>query len=346
MKTLLLNRQRSIAACLYLLATILSLTLSSTLWAQSEPTFPSLTGRVTDQAKLLSSAQKAELEQKLAAHEAATSNQIVVVTVKSLEGFDIADYALKLGRKWGIGTEEKNNGVLLVVAPNERKVRIEVGYGLEGALPDGLAGTIIRGNILPSFRESDYPRGINNGVTAIEQAIAGEYTPPANIVSKQDRPSTTFEKFFPLIFISFIGLTHLTRRRFPKRNVANSSNPKSTDLESTDSEFGYSEFKTAADTEAPVSPTPKSNAEKAANAIFPAGFAGMFVALGSSKVMFGVMAAVLVFVVIFFFGSSGTGGSGGRRGGYIGDSGMGGGSGGGFSGGGGGFGGGGASGSW
>ena len=344
MNTLLTNRQRSIAACLLLVAATFALTLSSTLWAQGEPTFPSLTGRVTDQAKLLSSTQKAELDQKLAAHEAATSNQIVVVTVKSLEGLDIADYALKLGRTWGIGTEEKNNGVLLVVAPNERKVRIEVGYGLEGALPDSLAGTIVRGNILPSFRESDYPRGISNGVTAIEQAIRGEYTPPANVVRNKDRPSTTFEKFFPLVFIGFIGLTQLTRRRFSKTPAVNSSIP-----ESKDSEFGYSESdysdSTAADTETPDSPTPKSSAEKAANAVFPAGFAGMFVALGSGDVKFGVLAALIVFAMIFFFGSSGSGGSGGRRGGYIGGSGMGG-SGGGFSGGGGGFGGGGASGSW
>jgi len=245
--------------------------LSPTLWAQQEPSFPNLAGRVTDLAKLLNDEQKATLDKQLAAHEAATSNQIVVVTVKSLEGMDIADYALKLGRKWGIGTEEKNNGVLLVVAPNERKVRIEVGYGLEGALPDSLAGTIVRGNILPSFRESDYPRGITNGVNAIEQAISGEYTPPANVAHK-DRPSTTFEKFFPLIFIGFIGLSQITERRFKKPKVSDTNNPNDPEASALDTV------------------TKRSSAEKAAKAAFPAGFAGLFVAIGSGDVKFGILA--------------------------------------------------------
>ena len=223
-----------------------------------------------------------------------------MVTVKSLQGYDIADYALKLGRKWGIGTAEKDNGVLLVVAPNERKVRIEVGYGLEGALPDGLAGTIVRSNILPSFRESDYPAGISNGITAIEQAIRGEYTPPANAVSGNGRTNSTIEKFFPLFFIGFIGLSQGLKR------FANS---------------------------------------RVANAAFPASFAGLVVALGSSSLIYGGLASVAMFILIYFFGSGGgTGGSGRRRGGYMGGGSIGG--GGGFGGGGGSFGGGGASGSW
>ena len=299
MNTLLSNRQRSIAACLFLFSLVCSL-VASPIWAQSEPDFPSLTGRVTDQANLLSSKQKTELDQRLAAHETATSNQIVVVTVKSLQGFDIADYALRLGRNWGIGTAEKNNGVLLVVAPNERKVRIEVGYGLEGALPDGLAGTIVRSNILPAFRESDYPTGISNGVTAIEQAIRGEYTPPANAVKSKGPSDSTIEKFFPLFFIGFIALSQGSRR------FANS---------------------------------------RVAKAAFPAGFAGLVVALGSSNIIFGGIASIVMFMLIYFFGSSGgTGSSGRRRGGYTGGGSLGG--GGGFGGGGGGFGGGGASGSW
>lgn len=298
------NKQRSIAACLFLLPIIFSLWLSSIAWAQGQPNFPNLTGRVTDQASLLNSEQKAELDQKLAAHEAATSNQIVVVTVKSLEGADIADYALKLGRKWGIGTEDKNNGVLLVVAPNERKVRIEVGYGLEGALPDGLAGTIVRSNILPSFRESDYPKGISNGVTAIEEAIRGEYTPPANALNSKGRSGSNspIEKFFPLFFIGFIGLTQALKR-FANNRVA--------------------------------------------HAAFPASFAGLITALGTSNLLYGGLAAVAIFLLVYFLGSGGKGGSSNRHrsDGYAGGRSRGN-SGGGFGGGGGGFGGGGASGSW
>lgn len=181
-------------------------------WGQSEPTFPTLTGRVNDLANLLSAEDKVALEQQLEAHEAATSNQVVVVTVNSLDGLDIADYALKLGREWGIGTEEKDNGVILLVAPNERKVRIEVGYGLEGALPDALAGTIVRNNILPSFREKEYSSGIKGGVTAIFDAVLGEYKAPAKAVSGNRAPNSTLEKYFPLFFIAFIGLTQGLRK--------------------------------------------------------------------------------------------------------------------------------------
>src|SRR3972149_11166850 len=104
------------------------------LWAGSafaEPTFPALTGRVVDDANLLSASDKAQLTADLKALEDKSSDQVVVVTVPSLQGFTIEDYGYQLGRHWGIGTKELNNGVLLIVAPNERKVRIEVGRGLE-----------------------------------------------------------------------------------------------------------------------------------------------------------------------------------------------------------------------
>lgn len=193
-------------------------------WGQSEPTFPTLTGRVNDLANLLSADDKAALEQQLEAHESATSNQIVVVTVESLDGLDVADYALKLGRNWGIGTTEKNNGVILLVAPNERQVRIEVGYGLEGALPDALAGTIIRNNILPSFRENEYTTGIKGGVTAIVDAVQGEYKAPATSVSGSRPSNSTLEKYFPLFFIAFIGISQ-GLRKVANRRVANAAFP-------------------------------------------------------------------------------------------------------------------------
>jgi len=218
------NRTAYLPALLTLAFTLLLSFCAVAAWAQSEVTFPALTDRVTDQAKLLDSAQKAQLIAQLEAHESATSNQIVVVTVNSLQGLDIADYSLKLGRKWGIGTAEKDNGVLLVVAPKERKVRIEVGRGLEGALPDGLAGTIVRSNILPSFRESDYPRGISNGVTAIEQAIKGEYTPPPNAQKGKGGSSSPLDKLIPLFFVGFVALAE-GLKRFANRRIANAAFP-------------------------------------------------------------------------------------------------------------------------
>ena len=201
-------------AMLKQLASLALLTLlclvSTAVLAQSEPNFPALSERVVDQANILDNAAEQALVEQLAAHEAETSNQIVVVTVNSLEGYDIADYALRLGRTWGIGTEEKNNGVILLVAPNERKVRIEVGYGLEGALPDGIAGQIIRRNILPQFKEQDYPGGIKSGVSAILQAVVGEYK--AEPVRKPKSSSKGFD-FIPLFFIGMIALPALLRSR-------------------------------------------------------------------------------------------------------------------------------------
>ena len=138
-------------------------------------TSPPLTGRVVDAADLLNPAQEAELTQKLAALEAATTRQLVVATVPSLEGHDIQEYGVGLGRAWHIGQQGANNGVILLVAPAERKVGIEVGYGMEGVLTDALSGQIIRDTILPRFRDNDYPGGINAGVDAI---IAQLQAPP------------------------------------------------------------------------------------------------------------------------------------------------------------------------
>nr|WP_243457295.1 TPM domain-containing protein [Parasphingorhabdus cellanae] len=142
---------------------------AGTVAAQS---FPELTGRVVDQADLLDPAQEAAMTAKLEALEANSNRQLVVATVSSLEGYDIADYGYQLGRTWGIGQDgdgetEKDNGVILLVAPNDRKVRIEVGYGLEGIMTDALSGVIIQNFILPKFRDSDMPAGITAGVDAI-----------------------------------------------------------------------------------------------------------------------------------------------------------------------------------
>lgn len=133
-------------------------------------TFPPLTGRVVDEAGILGPATKQAIEQKLADFEAKTTGQFVVVTLKSLQGTSIEDYGYQLGRHWGIGQKDKNSGVLLIVAPNERKVRIEVGYGLEGNLTDAVSRLIIENAILPRFRADDYAGGISRGVDDIIQA--------------------------------------------------------------------------------------------------------------------------------------------------------------------------------
>ncbi|MEW4466496.1 TPM domain-containing protein [Parasphingorhabdus sp. JC815] len=140
--------------------------------------FPELTGRVVDQANLLSPAQEAALTTRLEALETNSSRQLVVATIADLEGYDIADYGYQLGRKWGIGQDgvgegetEKDNGTILLVAPNDRKVRIEVGYGLEGIMTDALSSMIIQNDILPRFRDGDMPAGIMAGVDRISTQL-------------------------------------------------------------------------------------------------------------------------------------------------------------------------------
>jgi uncharacterized protein len=135
-------------------------------------TFPQLTGRVVDEAGILDPAAKTALESKLAEFETKTTGQLVVVTLKSLQGTSIEDYGYQLGRHWGIGQKEKNSGALLIVVPSERKVRIEVGYGLEGQLTDAVSKLIIENAIVPRFRAGDFAGGINRGVDDIMQALA------------------------------------------------------------------------------------------------------------------------------------------------------------------------------
>jgi uncharacterized protein len=137
----------------------------------AQPAFPELTGRVVDGAELLSPAREAELEARLAALERDTSDQLVVVTVRTLDGYDIADYGTRLGRHWQIGQQDGDNGVLLIVALEERKIRIEVGYGLEGILTDALSALIIHDQITPAFKEGGFERGIEQGVIAIEEQL-------------------------------------------------------------------------------------------------------------------------------------------------------------------------------
>lgn len=136
---------------------------------------PFLAGRVNDHAGLLSPETRTILEDQLAAHEAATSNQVVVLTLPSLEGESLEDYSVRVATTWKLGQKEKDNGVLLLISKGDRKMRIEVGYGLEGVLTDALSSQIIRNEITPAFKQGDFDGGISSGVDAILKSIAGEY---------------------------------------------------------------------------------------------------------------------------------------------------------------------------
>ena len=146
--------------------------LFSALPAMAAPTFPALTGRVVDDAHILTEQTKSDLDRKLAALESSNSRQLVVVTLPSLQGYEISDYGYQLGRAWGIGQAKLNNGVLFIIAPNERKVRIEVGYGLEPILTDALSELIIQQAVLPRFRAGDFNGGTEAGVAALIQQLS------------------------------------------------------------------------------------------------------------------------------------------------------------------------------
>ena len=167
--------------------------------------FPQLTGRVVDQANVMSPQSRSEIEAKLKDLEDKSSIQLVVATVKSLEGSDIETYANELFRYWKLGEAKKNNGILLLVAPNEHKVRIEVGYGLEGTLTDALSSVIISSAIIPRFKANDFSGGIERGVDGIMSVLSGDTADwqPKPEVRGED-PGKLFNQLFPILF--FIAL--------------------------------------------------------------------------------------------------------------------------------------------
>ena len=151
------------------------------------PPAPPLENPIVDQASILNEQQKNDLAQLINSERLQTSHQIAILTIASLEGESLEDYSIKTARKWGIGEKKKNNGVLLLVALNDRKLRIEVGTGLEGSLTDARASRIIRNVIVPEFKQGDYYGGINNGVVEIKNAIHGDAeTATLNSAESQD----------------------------------------------------------------------------------------------------------------------------------------------------------------
>jgi uncharacterized membrane protein YgcG len=182
--------------------------------------FPALTGRVVDSAGMLDAATVSRLTADLAAHEAATSEQIVVVTVPSLNGMPIEDYGNQLGRQWGIGQKGKDNGALLIIARDDRKLRIEVGYGLEGKLTDAQSSVIINQIITPAFRQNDYAGGVSRGVAAMLDAVSDKHGEPPKIAPADVAPADTgsnpielFIGFMVLLFIVFVRFNPFRRKR-------------------------------------------------------------------------------------------------------------------------------------
>ena len=191
------------------LAATLVLCLASLAFAFD---FPALTGRVVDQAGVIQSGTKSDIEEMLKNLEDKSGIQLVVATVKSLEGSDIETYANQLFRTWKLGEAKKNNGVLLLVAPTEHKVRIEVGYGLEGTLTDALSSVLISSDIVPRFKTGDFSGGIERGVDGIISILNGdsaEWQP--KVAVRSDDPLSgqlipiLFVVFFIIILIFIIG---------------------------------------------------------------------------------------------------------------------------------------------
>ncbi|MGN8276484.1 TPM domain-containing protein [Pseudomonas sp. SMN5] len=175
--------------------------------AQAELKFPALTGRVVDSAQLLEPSVRAQLEGQLKAHEQATGEQVVVVTLPDLQGARIEDFGYLLGRHWGIGQKDKNNGALLIVARDDRKLRIEVGYGLEDRLTDAQSSVIINQVITPAFKTGDFSKGISDGVAAMLVVLGGSpLDEPAQAYNTDDEDQGDFAHRHPWLFVFLIML--------------------------------------------------------------------------------------------------------------------------------------------
>jgi len=188
--------------------------------AATAPAFPRPTGYVTDLAHLLDPAAQAALEGRLAAYDRATGNQIAVAIFPDLGGAPIEDFTARLEEAWKVGRKGRDNGVLLLVALRERQVRIEVGYGLEGKVTDADAGTIIRRDIAPAFREGRYADGVNAAVTSLIGLIGGQGAGAAQPApAAGTRPSGGGGiGFLPvLLFLVFIAVSLAAGRRQMRR---------------------------------------------------------------------------------------------------------------------------------
>jgi uncharacterized protein len=183
---------------------IISLFFVSVTFAQIEkelPAKPVPQKLVVDYANTLAPDQQAALESKLTTFDDSTSIQLSVVIIETTGDRDISDYAVALGRAWGIGNKEFNNGILLLVAKNDRKIWIATGYGLEGALPDITTKSIIENEITPNFKGNDFYRGLDEGTNAIISATKGEYKAPENYAKRKRGKSKSPGLIITIIFV-------------------------------------------------------------------------------------------------------------------------------------------------
>ncbi len=180
----------------FLVISFLFLLFSAPVFAQKFPEKPQTL--VSDFAKILNPQENLLLEKRLLAYEKETSTQIAVVTIQSLDGYPIDDYAIKLGNKWQIGQKGKNNGLLILVAFKDHKIFIASGYGMEGALNDGKLGTIIRRIMIPQFKIGNNYAAINDGLDAIEAAAKGEFV---NDLKDEEKPEAIKVIGFILLFL-------------------------------------------------------------------------------------------------------------------------------------------------
>jgi uncharacterized protein len=191
---------------------VLKMGLVLVLWvfalsARAELTFPALSGRVVDDAQMIEPSVRAQLNQQLQAHEQATGEQLVVVTLPNLQGTTIEDFGVQLGRHWAIGQKDKNNGALLIVARDERKLRIEVGYGLEDRLTDAQTSVIIHQVITPAFKTGNFSKGISDGVAAMLVVLGGNpLDEPSTVYESNGDPSDDFISRHPGLFVFLLML--------------------------------------------------------------------------------------------------------------------------------------------
>ena len=208
--------RRALAPVTGALLTLAALLLPGLASAQS---FPALTGPVVDQANVIPDDVEARIDQKLVALKTQSQRQLQVVTVASLEDYDIADYANRLFRSWQLGDKERNDGVMLVVAPNQRRMRIEVGYGMEPIITDGFSFLVINKVITPRFKAGDLPGGIEGGIDALITQLtlppdqAAQIAAQANAQQKSQAKFNPAALIWPLIFVMFFILPMIRRMR-------------------------------------------------------------------------------------------------------------------------------------
>ncbi len=219
--TPLTRLRRPLAVATRALARVLvaaALVLASLPLTAQQPV-PRLTGRVVDLTSTLTATERAALEQKLAALEQRKGSQVAVLMVKSTQPEALEQFSLRVAEAWKIGRGKTDDGIVVVVAKDDRNMRIEVGYGLEGAVPDALAKRIIAEQIAPRFRDGDYAGGLNAGVDALAKLIDGEPLPPPAAQPAQgrgdrDTGGKSFQSFFGLLFVLAVFVAPLLRRVF------------------------------------------------------------------------------------------------------------------------------------